>query len=63
MKNVVLERLAWVLVYSGLLILCLGLFVRRGNEVFGWGLVAAGVLDALAGAFIIWLRSRRSDAN
>jgi len=61
MKNVVLERLAWVLIYSGLLILCLGLFVRRGHSVFGWALIVGGALDALAGAFAIWLRSRRSD--
>ncbi len=61
MKNVVLERLAWVLLYSGLLILSLGLFVKRGNEVFGWVLIVAGTLDAAAGAFLIWLRSRRPD--
>jgi hypothetical protein len=61
MRNVVLERLAWVLLYSGLLILSLGLFVKRGSEALGWVLIVAGTLDAAAGAFLIWLRSRRTD--
>jgi hypothetical protein len=59
MSNATLEKLAWILIYSGLLIVCLGLFVHRTNVPFGWTLMIAGALDAGAGAVLIWLRSRR----
>jgi hypothetical protein len=62
MTNATLEKLAWVLIYSGLLILCLGLFVHRTSvpsAPLGWALMIAGGLDAAAGAVLIWVRSRR----
>jgi uncharacterized membrane protein HdeD (DUF308 family) len=59
MKPQTLETLAWVLIYSGLLVLCLGLFLQRdGGTVLGWTLVVAGALDAAAGVVLIWRRSR-----
>jgi hypothetical protein len=59
MKPQTMETLAWALIYSGLLVLCLGLFLQRdGGTVLGWVLVVAGVLDAAAGAGLIWWRSR-----
>jgi len=61
-SNKALETLVWTLIYSGLLIVCLGLFVRRGGaELAGWLLVAVGAADALAGAVLLWWRSRRAD--
>jgi F0F1-type ATP synthase assembly protein I len=54
-----LETLAWVLIYGGLLVLCLGLFVDRTGSTLGWTLQVAGALGALAGVVLIWLRSRR----
>jgi F0F1-type ATP synthase assembly protein I len=54
-----LETLAWVLIYGGLLVLCLGLFVDRMGSTLGWTLQVAGALGALAGVVLIWLRSRR----
>lgn len=54
-----LEALAWVLIYGGLLSLCLGLFVQRASAPLGAALLAAGGLATLAGVLLIWLRSRR----
>jgi hypothetical protein len=59
MTNATLEKLAWVLIYSGLLVLCLGLFVHRTSVGLGWALMIAGALDTAAGVLMIWLRSRR----
>ncbi len=33
MSNAALEKLVWVLIYSGLLLLCLGVFLMRGDTV------------------------------
>jgi hypothetical protein len=53
-----LETLTWVLIYGGLLLLCLGLFVQREMAAAGWTLVVVGALAAAAGAVLIWVRSR-----
>ena len=53
-----LQALIWVLIYGGLLTLVLGLSVRRSNEALGWSLVVAGAVVALAGFFLIYVRSR-----
>ena len=59
MSNAALEKLAWVLIYSGLLFAGLGLFVLRGDALLGGVIVATGALDAAVGVVLIWLRSRR----
>jgi hypothetical protein len=59
MSNAALEKLVWVLIYSGLLLVCLGVFLMRGDTVVGWVIVIAGALDAAVGAVLIWVRSRR----
>jgi hypothetical protein len=59
MSNAALEKLAWVLIYSGLLVLCLGLFAHRTSVPIGWALMIAGGIDAAAGVLLIWWRSRR----
>lgn len=59
MKPKTLESLAWVLIYSGLLLACLGLFLQReGGNVLGWTLTVVGALDAAAGVVLVWWRSR-----
>lgn len=58
MKAKTLETLAWVLIYSGLLMVCLGWFVQRTHDPIGWTLIVAGGLDAAAGVVLIWWRSR-----
>jgi hypothetical protein len=59
MSNKALERLVWILVYSGLLLASLGVFLMRSDPLLGWIFVIAGLVDAAAGAVLIWVRSRR----
>ena len=59
MSNSTLEKLIWLLIYGGLLVLCLGLFVSRRDTGLGGTLIALGGAAAALGAFLIWLRSRR----
>ena len=47
-----------MLVYGGLLLLCLGLFVLRSDGVLGWLMVLTGSALAVAGAMLIFVRSR-----
>ena len=56
-----LEKLVWILIYSGLLLVCLGIFVQRSDALLGWILIVAGAIDAAAGAVLIWVRSRRDN--
>ncbi len=58
MKPSTVEALVWVLVYGGLLLLCLGLFVLRGDATLGWLLLLAGGAIAVAGVALIYIRSR-----
>jgi hypothetical protein len=55
------QRLVWILIYGGLLVVSVGLFLTRGGEdghVLGVVLMVKGGLVAAAGVFLIWLRSR-----
>jgi hypothetical protein len=54
-----LERLAWVLIYGGLLMLSLGAFVLDADAVAGWVLLALGGAALAGGVVAVWLRSRR----
>ena len=58
MKTSTVEALVWVLVYGGLLLLCLGLFVQRTDATLGRLLVLAGGAITVAGAVLIYIRSR-----
>ena len=58
MRTSTVEALVWVLVYGGLLLLCLGLFVLRGDATLGWLLLLAGGAIAVAGVALIYIRSR-----
>ena len=60
MSNSALDKLVWVLIYSGLLMVCLGVFTMRQDSALGWGVVAAGAIDAATGFVLIWVRSRRA---
>ncbi len=59
MHNSSLEKWVWVLIYGGMLVLGLGLFVKRADPAFGWSLVAAGAIITLAGAVLIYVRAGR----
>ena len=59
MSNQRLETLTWVLIYGGLLVLSLALFVLREHAPFGWALVVIGAAGTVAGVVLVWVRSRR----
>ena len=52
------QALVWVFIYSGLLMLALGLFVLRHDATLGWVLVLLGSVDAWVGVVLIVVRSR-----
>jgi hypothetical protein len=55
------DVLIWVLIYGGMLSASLGLALGRDGAAFGWAIVVGGAAAALAGAVLIWVRSRMSD--
>jgi hypothetical protein len=59
MSNRGLEALVWALIYGGLLLLALGVFVQRQGGSFGWALIGIGGGVAAIGAVLIVVRSRR----
>lgn len=59
MSNTTLERLAWILIYGGMILLMLGLWLLERDAVIGAVVSAAGGVLASAGVLMIWLRSRR----
>jgi hypothetical protein len=58
MKPSTLEAWVWVLIYGGLLLVCLGWFVARIDAGLGWGLGTLGGLAVVAGVLLIVVRSR-----
>lgn len=57
MKPKSVEKLAWVLIYSGMLLASLGAFLR-GSSAIGWALIGVGAVEAAAGAVLIIVRAR-----
>lgn len=53
-----LETWAWVLIYGGLLTLCLGVFVARAGSGLGYALCVLGVVLAAGGVVLIGRRAR-----
>ena len=53
-----LHTAIWVLVYGGLLTLVLGLSVQRSDDDLGWSMVAAGMVVALLGFALVFVRAR-----
>ena len=58
-----IEKWIWPLIYGGLLLLSLGLFVGRRTDGtgMGWALVLVGLAGVVAGAVLVVLRSRLPD--
>lgn len=61
MKTSTVETLTWVLIYGGLLVASLGLFVQRAHDPLGWSLVVLGGLATAAGVVLIVVRSRMAN--
>ncbi len=53
----------WVLIYSGLVALGLGLSVRDAEPVIGHGLLVTGIVGIAAGIVLIYVRSRMKDKS
>jgi heme/copper-type cytochrome/quinol oxidase subunit 1 len=51
-----LERLTWLLIYLGLVVLVLGSFMQRMQPATGW--FAAGGVAVVSGIVLIYVRSR-----
>ncbi len=61
MRASAVEKLVWILIYGGLLLLSLGLFVRARAAALGLGMILAGGLLACSGAVLIIVRSRMKE--
>ena len=61
MKPATVEAWVWILIYGGMLLFCLGLFVGRGDAPLGGVLGVAGAGLVAAGVLLIYLRSRMRD--
>ena len=48
----------WSLIFGGLLVITLGLFVEKADEAIGWSMVVAGGVMAVTGCVLIYVRSR-----
>ena len=53
-----IERLVWILIYTGLFMVVLGMANLPGQTATGWSLIAAGAVLTIAGVILIWVRSR-----
>ncbi len=47
----------WGLIFGGMLVMALGLTVRRADSVLGWLLVAGSAVAIAVGVILIWVRS------
>ena len=61
MSTAAIEKLIWGLIFGGLLLASLGLFVRRADADLGMVFVLGGAALAFAGAVLIWVRSKMDD--
>ena len=56
------QTLVWVLVYAGLLTVCVSVFVlRAGTETLGWLMLAAGAVVTAVGAALVVVRARMEE--
>ena len=58
MPAATVEKYIWPLIFGGLLVGGLGFFVDRQGSGLGMPMVAIGALAMVAGAVLVWLRSR-----
>ena len=52
-----LHKIIWALIFGGLLIVILGIFVGRLDDATGWVMVAVGGVLTAIGAVLIYVRS------
>jgi hypothetical protein len=61
MRNATLDSLIWALIFGGLLVFSVGLFVPDNRSVLQVLLVAGGAVSAAAGVVLVAVRARRPD--
>ena len=52
-----LHKIIWTLIFGGLLVVILGIFVGKADDAIGWTMVAAGGVMTAVGAVLIYVRS------
>jgi hypothetical protein len=60
-SNPALDKIIWILIYGGILMMSVGVFILRADATLGWFVIAAGGFETLAGVVLIYVRSRRKD--
>ncbi len=58
-RTAALERLIWALIYGGLFVAGIGLWLTDQHLLAGWSTLAAGALAVVAGVLLIGVRARR----
>ena len=53
-----LEGWIWTLIYGGLFAVVLGIAVGRNDDALGWAFAVPGVVVAVTGIVLIYVRSR-----
>lgn len=61
MKTQTLGKLIWAMIYGGLLSVGLGLSIERSDSVLGWVFISGGALVGVAGAVLVYVRSRMKE--
>ena len=61
MRSTTLDTLIWVLVFGGLLVFSVGLFVPDARPGLQLLLMGGGAASAAAGVVLVAVRARRSD--
>ncbi len=62
MSPKVIERITWVMIYGGLLVVGLAFALRDTHAVLAWTLGVAGAIETLIGVALIWVRSRMPES-
>ena len=61
MKTQTLDKLIWTLIYGGLLSVGLGLSIQPGDNPLGWAFISGGAVVGIAGAVLVYVRSRMKE--
>jgi len=61
MKLATLDKLIWALIFSGMALFTLGLFMQRGGSALGGWVAVAGGLAAAVGVVLIFIRARKHE--
>ena len=57
------QQWTWPLIFVGIVLLALGLMVRRSDATLGWAIAAPGIALIVIGIVLIWVRSRMTNTK